>query len=175
MSPSTKQCEDVMTELKIQQKTRWMVTLKSSSPNSSLIVLRDINNCLVRGLDIFDSHLDSYCVTELSQMLTHNKTMEVLRLFQSPLASNSMELISNAVSMNTTLKSLWLLGDDSITDNDIYYINSMVVMNTTIEELRIYSDNITQITNIDVQQQLTGVLTKNKTLTKLSINGHFFR
>ena len=164
-----------MTELKGQQKTRWMITLKSTSPNSSLIVLSDINNCLVRGLDVFDSHLDSRCVSELSQMLKHNKTIEVLRLFQSPLTSGSMELISNAVSMNTTLKSLWLLGDDSITDDDISYINCMVSMNTTMEELRVYSDNITQVTSNDVRQELSQVLTKNKTLTKLSINGHFFR
>ena len=59
--------------------------------------------------------------------LTESKKIKELRLYSSPLSPNTLQMITNALSINTTMKSLWISNDDNITDNDLphmlYYIH----------------------------------------------------
>ena len=58
-SPSTGECEEVIKELKKQEtKIHWWIALKSLSPDSSLIVFSNLNECLVRRLNIWNTSLD---------------------------------------------------------------------------------------------------------------------
>ena len=78
------ECKEVIHQLKRRQHTTWWIKLKSLSPQSLLTLLIDINECQVRRLDIMNTHFDSNCVSQLSQVVTYNKTMEVL-VFTPPL------------------------------------------------------------------------------------------
>ena len=80
-------------------------------------------------------------------------------------------MITNSVSCNTTLKSLELWGDRTITDKDIPHIINMIIINRTLEELHFISNNVTDIGI----QQFSRALIKNKTLKTLFINGSFLR
>ena len=74
------ECKEVIRQLKRQQHTTWSIELNSLSPQSLLTILTDINECQVRGLYIYNTHFDSKCVSQLSQVLTYNQTMEALYL-----------------------------------------------------------------------------------------------
>lgn len=169
-SPSEEKCKEVMTRLiNSPQKILWRIILNKSSPNSLLIVLSGINECLVRGLDIYDTRLDSRSAFELSRVLTYTKTLEYLHLHSSPL-SNNLRIITNAMSVNTTLKTFELTGDDTITDQDMAYICELITVNTTLKWLSINKcPNITALG----EQQISKVFNENKTLKYININDNY--
>ena len=166
-SPTTEQCNDLTSRLNKQQDTKWKITLKSSSPDCLLIVLRNIDKSLVRTLDIWYTPFDSQCISELSRVLTSSKTLQIMHLVSSPLPSNHLEIIVNAISNNSTLDTLELWGDDNITDNDIPHICQMLSKNTFLKVLRIV--NCRNITTSG-KELLSEILHKNKTLLSLHIN-----
>ena len=143
----------------------------SSSHDSLLIVLNNINECLVSRLVVENTPLDSRCVTKLSDILRFNKTIEELWLRFSPLISIGLEMLTNAVSANTTLRILWMTGDDNITDEDIPHVCKMLGINTTLEQLYLDCSNITNFG----EQQISEALVQNSTLITLYINGSYLR
>lgn len=76
-------------------------------------------------------------------------------LRNSSLSPNDLEMIANALSTNTALKSLWLEDDSTITDKEIPHICHIISANTTIEEL--YLNNCPKITKTG-RQQISKVL-----------------
>ena len=122
----------------------WMIILQSISPESLQIVLCNINKCPVTKMDIWNSPLDSDCVSKLSHVLTNKNTIKYLRL-ASCLLPNGLEMIMKALSTSTTLKRLTLDNDDTITDKNIHHITDMLAVNTTLEQLILKKcSNITQ-------------------------------
>lgn len=169
-SPTVEQCEKVLSQLK-ETNEFWRIILESSTPESSLKVFSSINESLVRGLDILHTTLDNCCVSELSRMLTSDKTMNVLYLMSSPLPPNSLEMLSKALSSNKTIKTFLLSGDDNITDEDIPHVCKMLGINTTLEQLYLDCSNITNFG----EQQISEALVQNSTLITLYINGSYLR
>ena len=150
-SPTVEECEAVMSQLKSSRKTNkhWKISLHSTSPDSSLIIFSNINECLVRTLDISFSPLDIHSVNVLSRALISNKTLTHLLLYSSSLAPNSVEMITNALSTNTTLKTLELIGDDIIRANDMIHFTNLSSVNTTLEEISF--EDCPNITKFDGQ------------------------
>ena len=146
MSPSEEECREVMREMKsVQHKVEWKITLDSASSDCSNIVFSNISEHLVMKLELWHTSLDSHCVSELSRILSCSKTLKVLEFRYSPLPLKGLELISNDVSTNTTLKRLLISGDDTITDEDIPHICKIITQNTTLKGLHITScPNITR-------------------------------
>lgn len=132
-------------------------------------MLSGINECLVRGLDIYDTRVDNRSAFELSHVLTYTKTIEYLHLHSSPL-SNNLRIITNAISTNNTLKTFELTGDDTITDQDMAYICEMITANTTLKWL-----SINECPNVTIlgEQQISKVFNENKTLKYININGNY--
>ena len=163
------QCEEVMRLLRSEQQTKkhWEITIELSSADILLIVLNNINKCLVRELNIFDTPLDSHCVSKLSHILTYYETIETLRLYSSPLPHNSLQMITDAVSSNATLKTLMVNGDDTITDKEIPQLSQMLIVNTTLKQLEL--NNCHNITEFG-RHQLSEILNHNATLSHLVIN-----
>ena len=154
-----------MNQLKRQEhnKKHWKITFNSSSPESLLTAFRKINDCLVRGLYIWNTTLNNHCVSDLSHVLVSNKTIKELEFISSPLSSNHLQLITNAVSTNNTLKILVLYNDDTITDKDIPHICRMLLVNKSLEVLDLWNcPNIT----IFGERQIYEVITS----TRLFVN-----
>ena len=165
------QCKEVIHQLKRQQRTIWRIVLKLLSPQSLLTVLTDINECQVRNLYIWNTHFDSNCVSQLSQVVTYNKTIEELHLNSSPLLpNNTYHLLTTAVANNKIIKGLYLYDDTSITDNDISHLSHLIIHNNTLQDL--YLDKCPKISKFG-KQQLQNVVVKNNSLKTLYINGNY--
>ena len=166
------QCKEVIHQLKRQQHTTWWIELKSLSPQSLLTLLTDINECQVGELYIVNTHFDSNCVSQLSQVLTHNKTMKVLHLFSSPLLTNTYHLLTTTLTYNKIMKGLYLYNDTNITDNDIPHLSHLIINNNTLQHL--YLNDCPKFTEFG-KQQLQNVVVKNNSLKYLWINGNRLR
>ena len=166
-SPTVIECEEVMTKLMMQNRTdiQWWIELYTLSSDCLLTVFTKLNECVVVRLDINDTQFDSHCISELCQVLTNNKTIEGLSFWSSPLTSTGLELLSNAVSVNSTLKALILVSDNTITDEEIPYIINML---STLEVLLI--NFCPSITN-NGMQHISQVATTNTSLAQVYING----
>ena len=166
------ECKEVIHQLKRRQHTTWWIELYTLSPQSLLTVLTDINECKVRELEIWNTHFDSNCISQLSQVITYNKTMEYLRLISSPLLPNTYQLLTTALTNNTIIKLLVLYYDPNITDNDIPHFSHLINNNNTLEYL--YLTNCTNITKFGIQQ-LQNVVVNNNSLKGLFVNGNRLR
>ena len=165
------ECKEVIHQLKRQQHTTWWIILKSLSPQSLLTILTDINGCQVWRLDIYNTPFDSNCVSQLSQVLTYNQTMEELRLISSPLVPDTYHLLTTAVVGNKIIKGLVLLYDNNITDKDIPHFSNLIIKNKTLQSLHLYE--CPKITKFG-KQQLQNVCVNNYSLG-VFFNGEILR
>ena len=156
------ECKEVIRQLKRRQHTTWNIGLISLSPQSLLTILTDINECQVRRLDIENTHFDSNCVSQLSQVLTYNQTMEYLYLDSSPLVPDTYHLLTTAVVGNKIIKELELWYDNNITDKDIPHFSNLIINNKTLQELYFYG--CPKITKFG-KQQLQNVCVNNNSLS----------
>lgn len=170
-SPTVEECEEVIMNLKILGE-HWKIILDKSSPDCLQIMLTNINQCLVRTLEICNTPFNSHCVNELSHVLAQNETLKKVWLKSSPLPLDSLAIISAALSVNNTLQTLSIWNDNNITDRDISHLCRMLTVNTTLEELRVCdSPNITKFG----EQQIFEVLKDNNIPTTIFINGNCLR
>ena len=124
-------------------------------------------------LEIHNTFFDSNSIADLSNaLLSFNNTIEELELWKSSLPPNSLRMIVNALSLNTTLKTLVLRGDKNITDEDLPHICRILTSNKTLK--RLYLNSCPNITNFG-EQKISKVLHNNTTLSYLCINGKYFR
>ena len=168
ISPTIEQCEEVVSRLITEQQTkgsRWSIRLRSSSPESALVIISNLSKCAVKGLDIHSTPLDNICISTLSaELQTTNKTMINLILRYSSL-TGGIKQISDALFTNTTLKSLSLI-NVTITDEDTSNLSTMLSINKTLRILRLYNCNITD----NGVRYICEGLNKNQTLTVLNIS-----
>ena len=165
------ECKEVIRQLKRLQHTIWSIELKSLSPQSLLTILTDINECQVRGLYIVNTPFDSNCVSQLSQVLTYNQTMEYLYLISSPLVPDTYHLLTTAVVGNKIIKRLDLWYDYNITDKDIPHFCNLIINNKTLQ--RLWLKGCPKITKFG-KQQLQNVCVNNNSLSVL-FNGERLR
>ena len=72
----------------------------------------------VWSLYIFNTSLDSKCVSILSEILKTNKTIKTLQLDSSSL-TGGIKQVSDSLCNNETLEQLWLSNVTGITDEDM--------------------------------------------------------
>ena len=168
ISPTIEQCEEVVSKLLKEQQTkgsRWSINLRSSSPESALVIISNLSKCAVWTLDIHSTPLDSVCISTLSaELQTTNETMINLVLRYSSL-TGSIKQISDALFTNTTLKFLSLI-NVTITDEDTSNLSTMLSINKTLDRLELSNCNITD----NGVRYICEGLTKNQTLTWLDIS-----
>ena len=170
ISPTIEQCEEVVRRLIKEQQTkgsRWNIRLRSSSPESALVIISNLSKCAVRTLDIHSTPLDNICISTLSaELQTTNKTMINLILRYSSL-TGGIKQISDALFTNTTLELLALI-NVTITDEDTSNLSTMLSINKTLETLELSNCDITD----NGVRYICEGLTKNQTLTVLSISNN---
>ena len=166
------ECKEVIHQLKRRQHTTWCIELNTLSPQSLLTVLTDINECQVRRLYIENTHFDINCISQLSQVVTYNKTMEELSLYSSPLLPNTYHLLTTALTGNKIIKVLYLWDDTNIADNDIPHLSHLIINNNTLQYL--YLAECPKITKFG-EQQLQNVVVKNNSLKYLRVNDNYLR
>ena len=147
-----------------QTGREWSIDLNSSSPESTAIIINNLNECTVWRLDIVNTSLDSKCVSILSEILKTNKTIKRVLLQFSSL-TGGIKQVSDSLFYNKTLQELVLYNITCITDEDMTHLSTMLSSNTTLKELHLYNCNITD----NGLQYICEGLTKNQTLSTLNI------
>lgn len=169
-SPTIKQCQDILIKIKEEQTAGnepFSIELRSSSLESALLIIQNLNECGVKGFDIYKTPLDNICTSELSEVLKINKTMKRLYLSSSPL-SGGIKPVTTALSDNDSLKELSFY-NVTLTDDDISDLYDMLCINTILKELYLYNCDIT---DKGIQYICEGLL-QNQTLTVLSISYNY--
>ena len=115
-------------------------------------------------LEIWDTSLDSKCVSILSKILKTNKTIKRLDLWSSSLTGGNKQ-VGDCLFNNKTLTSLWLSNITGITDEDMTHLSIILATNTTLKVLYLSNCNITD----NGVRYICEGLTKNQTLTRLHI------
>ena len=158
-----------MSTLMKEQQTgkEWSIELYSSSPESTAVILNNLNKCIVWRLHTEDTLLDIKCVSILSEILKTNKTLKRLELRSSPL-TGGIKQISNGLFSNAILEKLVLYDVTGITDDDMTHLSNMLAVNEALKKLRLLYCNIT---DSGIRYICQG-LTKNQTLTTLDIGGN---
>ena len=135
--------EDVISKLIKEQQTEkeWSISLNSSTPESTAVIINSLNKCTVWSLEIYSTSLDSKCVSILSEILKTNKTIKRLELLSSSL-TGGIKQVSDSLFNNKTLEQLVLFNVTSITDEDITHLSTMLSSNTTLKELHLSNCNI---------------------------------
>ena len=118
----------------------------------------------MRTLYIWDTSLDSKCVSILSEILKTNETIKRIVLWSSSL-TGGIEQISDSLFNNKTLKEFVLYDITDITDEDMTHLSTMLSSNTTLKELELINCNITD----NGVRYICEELSKNETLTTLNI------
>ena len=83
------------------------------------------------------THFDCNCVSQLSQVVTRNKTMEDLYLNSSPLLPDTYNLLTTALTNNKIIKILFLWDDNNINDKDIYHFCHLIINNKGLQVLHL--------------------------------------
>ena len=148
-----------------QTGKKWSIRLMSSSPESTAVIINNLNNCTVSKLYIDNTSLDNNCVSILSEILKSNKTITTLWLNSSSL-TGGIKYLSDSLLNNATIEELVLLNVSGITDEDMPHLCRMLASNTTLKDLDLYNCNITD----NGVRYICEGLTKNQTLSTLNIS-----
>ena len=167
ISPTPQDCVDVISQLATDiQHDR--ISLYSSSPESTVLLLSQIHQTKIRELLIADTSLDEqhmYCIT---QCLLNNQ-LKGLYLRNTKLTSNLLSSLTAAVSINTSLERLELAYEE-ITEDDVGHISKLLTVNKTLQRLDLNYCDISD----SVVQSLSSSLLHNNTLTELDLRGNQF-
>ena len=167
ISPTPQDCVDVISQLATDIQ-HDCIYLDSSSPESTVLLLSQIQQTKIRKLRIFDTSLDEqhmYCIT---QCLLNNQ-LKKLWLWNTKLTSNLLSSLTAAVSINTSLEILELWREE-ITEDDVGRISKLLTVNKTLQSLDLYKCGISD----SGIQSLSSSLLHNDTLTELNLRRNQF-
>lgn len=167
-SPSTNQCEEALSRLKEEQETEkeWNIFLTKSSPESTLVIISNLNEYIVKTLDIRNCLLSNACMSTLSEVFVKNETIKRLYIYSSQL-DGGIKQFCNALLTNTSLERL-VMWSVTLTDEDITHLSDVLASNKTLTGLTLSNCNIT---DNGIESVIKG-LSQNQTLTFLNIGGN---
>ena len=160
-----------MSKLKEEQQTEWNIWVYKSSPESSLEIVSNLDECPVKGLILNDTPLDDDCITALSGTLARNEKLKTLEFHSSSIAG-SIKQITDALSTNDTLETfgMWnvklAITDNDEDEDDSSHLSYLLRTNNVLKELHLHNSNIN---NKCVRQISEGIIEK-QTLTRLDIS-----
>ena len=129
-----------------------------------LVIMNNISTFAVRRLSIYETQLDSKCVSKLSEILSNNVRIKELYL-QSSSFTGGIKQVSDALVNNITLEWLWLF-NIPLTDEDAACLSNMISLNKTLNNVTVQNCNITD----NGVRYICEALTKNQTPTSLNIS-----
>ena len=163
-SPTSEQCEDVMSRLQLIKEDELLIQLYSLSPESMLVIMNNISKASLKGLSIYNTQLDSKCLSKLSEVLFRNVRLEELFIESSSLIGG-IKQVSDALVNNVILQELWL-NNILLTDEDITHLSDMISANVRLKSLYLKNCNVTD----NGVRYICEGLTKNTTIQELCLS-----
>ena len=162
-SPTPQDCVDVISQL-VTDIQHDYISLHYSSPESTVLLLSQIQQTKIRELKIVGTSLDEqhmYCIT---QCLLNNQ-LKRLYLINTKLTSNLLSSLTAAVSITTSIERLELAYEE-ITEDDVGHISKLLTVNKTLQRLGLRNCGISD----SGIQSLSSSLLHNDTLTELDLS-----
>ena len=152
-------------EKEINKESLWRIELRSSTTESALVLIDNLDQFGVRELSIEDTSLNNRCISKLSKKFTKVKKL----LFNSSsLPNGSIQQVIYALAhTDTSLEGLFLW-NVPITDDDVICLSNMISINKTLKILDLSNCDIT---DEGVQYICKGVA-NNQTLTMLALSNN---
>ena len=163
-SPTSEQCEDAMSRLQLIKEDELLIQLYSLSPESMLVIMNNISKASLKGLSIYNTQLDSKCLSKLSEVLFSNVRLEELFIESSSL-TGGIKQVSDALVNNVILQELWL-DNILLTDEDITHLSDMISVNVRLKSLYLRNCNVTD----NGVRYICEGLTKNTTIQELCLS-----
>ena len=152
-------------EKEIREESLWRIELRSSTTESALVLIDNLDQFAVRELCIEDTLLDNRCILTLATKFTKVKK---LLFISSSLPTGSIKQVSYALAhTDTSLEGLFLW-NVPIKDDDVICLSNVISNNKTLKVLDLSNCDIT---DQGVQYICEGVAT-NRTLTMLALSNN---
>ena len=152
-------------EKKIKEKSLWRIELRSSTTESALVLIDNLDQFAVRELSIEDTSLDERCISTLSKKFTKVKK---LLLNSCSLPIGSIKQVSYALAhTDTSLEGLFLW-NIPITDDDVICLSNVISNNKTLKILDLSNCDITDKGVLYIYEGIA----KNQTLTMLALSNN---
>ena len=133
------------------------------SPENSLLIINNLNECAVRELHTTNTPLDDVFMTALSKILISNKTIKKLSL-KGFSHSINVKQIRDALVVNTALEEL-VMSVITVTDEDAIHFSVILSINETLKVLHFSACDITD----NGIRHISEGLAKNQSLEKLQL------
>lgn len=161
ISPSTEQCQHVISQLKDNHQTIRLVN--SLSGIAFLLFSAVLQRTSVQMLWIHSTPLTQDCLLSLSHLLTINKSLKELDLSSCSLTDDGFSILNQGLSQNSTLTRLDLDDNPLITSA---VLTHFILYNYTVSHLSLFG---TSLTPEGVLLLLESLVT-NKTLRTLRLD-----
>ena len=166
-SPSTDECDKVMTLLKIEKEHNNIrhnkIHLHNSSAESTLLTLTQIHQTGVSDLFIYDTSLTEECLYQICKM-NYNNQLKVLSLENCNITNSGLQQLADSLKYNTTLTYLDVDNSPLITSSN--GLCDVITSNTKLTYLYLVR---TSLTANDIHQLLE-TITTSKTLQTLYLD-----
>ena len=164
--PSPVDCEEVISKLNNNHK--W-IELRYSSTHSTVVLLSSpkLYTLTLRTLGIFETPLPHDCIQYLCQLLTINKSIQKLVIWDNSISDRGLADICKVLEHNSTITSLNLSINSLITSASAQALSHLLLNNSTLSKLDLRR---TSLSSDSLLLLLLQSLSVNKNMKKLALD-----
>ena len=163
--PSPVECEEVISKLNNNYKR---IELNYSSTHSIVILLSSpkLYTLTLRELEIYDTPLPHDCIQYLCQLLTNNKSIQVLDIWRDSISDRGVADICKVLEHNSTITSLNLSYNQLITSASAQALSHLLLNNSTLFKLNLWRTSLSSESLLLLLQSLSA----NKNMIELKLD-----
>ena len=152
--PSPVYCEEVISKLNNNHK--W-IGLNHSSTHSTVFLLSSpkLYTLTLRELIIRGTPLPHDCIQYLCQLLTNNKSIQVLDIWRDSISDRGVADICKVLEHNSTITSLDLQYNPLITSASAQALSHLLLNNSTLSELNLRGTSLSSESLLLLLQSLS--------------------
>ena len=165
LSPSPVDCEEVISKL---NNNHERIELNHSSTHSTVVLLSSpkLYTLTLRELEIWGTPLPHDCIQYLCQLLTNNKSIQVLYICSDSISDRGVADICKVLEHNSTITSLNLYNNPLITSASAQALSHLLLNNSTLSELNLRGTSLSSESLLHLLQSLSA----NKNMKRLTLD-----
>ena len=164
-SPSPVDCKKVISKL---NNNHEKIVLRYSSTHSTVVLLSSpkLYTLTLRTLKIYETPLPHDCIQYLCQLLTNNKSIQVLYIWDNSISDRGVADICEVLEHNSTITSLDLLNNRLITSASAQALSHLLLNNSTLSYLDLRKTSLSSESVLLLLQSLSA----NKNMKRLILD-----
>lgn len=119
--------------------------------------------------------LDDECMNMLGEFIEYSETIEEIAISSNKITDKGIEILSEYLIGNISLKTLYISGNEEITDKSLPYLID-IVKKTSIISIDIYSTSVSEeskteidkLVEIPIDEREIPIRSSSKSATKIS-------